>query len=199
MINHSFTTCTFPDIWKTARVTPIFKAGDPADPGNYRPISILPVISKVIERAVFDQLYKYLNDNNLIHVNQSGFRPSFSTSTALVNISEDWYDEIDKGNIVGLCMLDFKKAFDTVNHNILLDKLKLYGVSKYVINWFQSYLTNRTQYTCIDGISSSLHGIQCGVPQGSIDGPLAFLIYINDLPKCVSHCKVSMYADDTAL
>jgi hypothetical protein len=199
LINHSFTTCTFPNNWKKARVTPIFKAGDPAEPGNYRPISILPVISKVIERVVFDQLYKYLNDNNLIYVNQSGFRPSFSTATALINISEDWYNEIDNGNIIGLCMLDLKKAFDTVNHNILLDKLKLYGVSKYVTNWFNSYLSNRTQFTCVDGISSDLKDILCGLPQGSIDGPLGFLIYINDLPKLVSHSKVSMYADDTAL
>ena len=178
---------------------PVFKAGDHGDPSNYRPISILVVISKIAERAVFDQLYNYLNDNGLININQSGFRPIHSTSSALINITEDWYDEIDKGNLIGLCLLDLKKAFDTVNHEIFLDKLKLYGISKYCIQWFRSYLTGRSQCTTVDGILSDTCEITCGMPQGSIDGPLAFLIYINDLPNYVTHCKVNMYADDTVI
>jgi hypothetical protein len=199
LINHSFATCTFPTCWKKAKVIPVFKAGDPSDPSNYRPISILAVISKIIERVVFDQLYDYLNVNNLFNMYQSGFRPSYSTCSSLVNITEDWYNEIDKGKMIGLCMLDLKKAFDTVNHTIFLSKLKMYGVGKYCIKWFNSYLSDRTQCTSVDGTLSDLSEIVCGMPQGSIDGPLAFLIYINDLPNCVSHCKVNMYADDTVI
>ena len=188
LINHSFTTCKFPSCWKRAKVIPVFKAGDHCDPSNYRPISILVVISKIAERAVFDQLYNYLNDNGLINIKQSGFRPIHSTSSALINITEDWYDEIDKGNLIGLCMLDLKKAFDTVNHEIFLDKLKLYRISKYCIQWFRSYLTGCSQCTTVDGILSDTCEITCGMPQGSIDGPFAFLIiYINDLPNYVTH------------
>lgn len=199
IINHSFTSCTFPTCWKKAKVIPIFKAGDPSEPGNYRPISILVVISKIIERAVFDQLYNYLNDNNMININQSGFRPSYSTGSALINVTEDWYNEIDKGNLIGVCMIDLKKAFDTVNHDIFLQKLKMYKIGKPCIKWFNSYLSGRTQCTAIEGTLSSFSKITCGIPQGSIIGPLAFLIYINDLPNCMSHCKVNMFADDTGM
>jgi len=199
LINHSFTTCTFPTCWKRAKVVPVFKTGDPSDPSNYRPISILVVISKIIERAVFDQLYKYLNVSNQININQSGFLPSHSTCSALINITENWYSEIDNGKMIGLCMLDLKKAFDTVNHSILLKKLKMYKIGKYCIKWFDSYLSGRTQCTSVNGTLSDFNDIVCGIPQGSIDGPLAFLIYINDLPNYVSHCKVNMYADDTVI
>ena len=120
--------------WKSARISPIFKNGDGSDVNNYRPISILPVISKLLERSVFDQMYPFLNSKGLIHDRQSGFRPKHSTCTALVNVTEDWYDSIDKGEYIGVVMLDLKKAFDTVSHDILVKKLSNYDISQHVSN-----------------------------------------------------------------
>ena len=169
------------------------------EPSNFRPISILPILSKILERADFNQLYSYLNCNQLISMNQSGFRPLHSTSTGRINITDDWLNSFDNGKMVGVVMLDLTKAFDTVDLTILIQKLKYYGVDDNDINWLNSYLTCRTHYTSIRGHDSSPLPISCGIPQGSIIGPLMFIIYINDLPLHVSHCEVSMYADDTAL
>ena len=199
LINLSLATGMFPNAWKNARICPVFKRGDTTNPSNYRPISILPVISKIIERAVFDQIYPFLSENNMIYKYQSGFRPQHSTLTALINITEDWYEAIDKGNYVGLVMIDLKKAFDTVNHDILLQKLKQFNVSNESIRWFQSYLRERSHNTVVNGIKSNSKNSVCGIPQGSILGPLLFIMYINDLPLCTSQINVSMYADDTAL
>ena len=135
----------------------------------------------------------------MLHDSQSGFRPGFSTSSALLNITEDWLKSIDNGEYIGLVMLDLKKAFDTVNHAILMEKLPKYGLNVHVVNWFQSYLSDRSHITSVNGSRSNEHKSICGIPQGSILGPLMFILYINDLPKCVANVKVSMYADDTAL
>ena len=199
LINRSITTGTFPQKWKKAKVTPIHKGGDVSEPSNYRPISVLSIFSKILERAVFDQLYKYMNLNKFLNQYQSGFRPLRSTSTALINITDDWLNSFDNGEITGVVMLDLKKAFDTVDLDILIHKLKLYGIDRKGIKWFTSYLQDRSHFTSIQGNSSTSIPIRCGVPQGSIIGPLLFIIYINDLPNNVSNCKVSMYADDTAL
>ena len=199
IINLSLVTGIFPCAWKNARISPIYKGGDATDPGNYRPISILPVMSKIIERAVFDQMYPFMNDNEMLYDQQSGFRPKYSTLSALINITEDWYDAIDKGKFIGLVMLDLKKAFDTVDHGILLKKLKDFNLHESCIKWFNSYLSGRSHNTVINGIMSSSAKSICGIPQGSILGPLLFIMYINDLPLCTTHVKVSMYADDTAL
>lgn len=199
IINLSITTNVFPHQWKSARICPIFKKGDCTDPNNYRPISVLPVISKLLERIVFDQLYPFLNSKDLLHDTQSGFRPNHSTCTALINITEDWYNCIDNGEYVGIVMLDLKKAFDTVNHEILIDKLSDFNLSQDCITWFSSYLSGRTHITCIKGVKSEPTICICGIPQGSILGPLLFIMYINDLPNCVSNVNVSMYADDTGL
>ena len=140
-----------------------------------------------------------MNSNQLLNTNQSGFRPLHSTSTAMINITDDWLSSFDHGELVGVVMLDLKKAFDTVDLDILIQKLKHYGVDDKGINWFNSYLKGRSHFTTINGKNSSFRPVSCGIPQGSIIGPLIFIIYINDLPLHVSHCKVSMYADDTAL
>ena len=199
LINLSLNTGVFPQSWKKARVTPIHKGGDIKEPSNFRPISVLPIFSKILERAVFEQLYNYMNSNQLLNTNQSGFRPLHSTSTALINITDDWLSSFDHGELVGVVMLDLNKAFDTVDLDILIQKLKHYGVDDKGINWFNSYLKGRSHFTTINGKNSSFRPVCCGIPQGSIIGPLMFIIYINDLPLHVSHCKVSMYADDTAL
>ena len=199
IINLSLTTGIFPNKWKKARICPIFKGGENSEPCNYRPISILPILSKILERAVFDQLYPFLDSRSMLHDNQSGFRPKFSTSSALMDITEEWLNAIDNGELIGIVMLDLQKAFDTVNHEILIKKLHDYNLSINIINWFVSYLKDRSQITVINGMRSTEQKYTCGIPQGSILGPLLFIMYINDLPDHVSNVHVSMYADDTAI
>jgi len=199
IINVSLVSGTFPQNWKSARICPIFKGGNNSEPCNFRPISILPILSKIIERAVFDQLYPHLDSQSMLHEAQSGFRPRYSTASALMNVTEDWLNAIDKGHYVGIVLLDLQKAFDTVNHSVLIKKLFDYGMSSNVIKWFESYLNDRRHVTVINGVRSNERQTICGIPQGSILGPLLFILYINDLPNNVFNVKVSMYADDTAL
>ena len=199
LFNWSLSVGHFPDNWKTARVAPIFKKGSTDDKSNYRPISVLPVVSRLFEKLVFDQLYSYFNNNKLIFSDQSGFRSLHSTLTSLLRCTNDWYLNIDKGLYTAAVYIDLKKAFDTVDHEILLSKLKYYGVEGKEFRWFHSYLANRRQFCRVNGQISSTEPINCGVPQGSCLGPLLFLVYINDLPKCLKHSHVSMYADDTSI
>ena len=182
IFNTSFETRKFPDTWKTARVAPIFKDGDKSIRSNYRPISVLPVVSRLFEKLVFNQLYKYLDSNRLLSNGQSGFRLLFSTLTCLLKTTDEWYDGFDNGYMIGSVFIDLRKAFDTVNHEILCQKLEHYGVCDRNLSWFQSYLSNRKQFCRVNGIDSETERIEAGVPQGSCLGPLLFLVYINDLP-----------------
>ena len=199
IFNMSVMFGSFPQEWKLSRVTPIHKGGDKNDMGNYRPISVLPTFAKMMEKFVFKQYYSYLIEHSILTENQFGFRPQHSTETALLNVTESWSDSIDEGKMVGVVALDLKKAFDTVHHGILLFKLKRTGLSKRAFKWFQSYLQNRYQCTVVNGVTSSMKRVECGIPQGSNLGPLLFIIYINDLTKCIKKCKVSLYADDTCV
>ena len=180
LFNLSLFSGKFPDCWKLARVAPIFKSGQRDDRSNYRPISVLPFISRLFEKLLYDQFYDYLNINNLICRHQSGFRSLHSVVTCLMKNSNDWYLNIDKGEYTGLIFIDLKKAFDTVDHNILLQKLAKYGVNGLEHDWFAPYLNNRKQFCKVNGVSSNISDINCGVPQGSCLGPLLFL---NDLHK----------------
>ena len=188
-----------PKEWKLARVTPIFKDGCKCSVNNYRPISVLPVTLKVLERAVHDQLYSFLVSQGLLTQEQSGFRKLHSTTSALTHFLDQIQQDIDGGRCCGVLFLDLKKAFDTVDHPILLEKLVSYGVEGNEHLWFTSYLSNRKQKTCINCIFSDSKEVTCGVPQGSIIGPLLFILYINDLPDIITNCQISLYADDTAL
>ena len=199
LFNTSIETGRFPDSWKTARVTPIFKDGDKTNKSNYRPISVLPVISRLFEKLIFNQLYRYLNQNGLLSENQSGFRELHSTVTCLLKNTDDWYSELDNGHLLGLVFIDLKKAFDTVDHQLLCKKLQHYGVCQRELAWFESYLTNRKQFCRIGGVDSNTEKIEVGVPQGSCLGPLLFLVYINDLPRGVKNSVTTMYADDTSV
>ncbi len=196
--NLSLQTSVFPNEWKQAKVTPIYKDGDKCDVSNYRPISVLPIISKIIERAVHNQLYRFLTENNILNACQSGFRSNHSTTTTLLDVSDFILSNMNQGNVTGALFLDLKKAFDTVNHSLLIEKLKSYGVTGNTLKWFISYLSGRTQAVNVNSTISDSKLIDIGIPQGSIIGPLLFIIYVNSLPDCIN-CKCVMYADDTTL
>ena len=143
----------------------------------------------------YDQLYSFLANEEIITNQQSGFRSLHSTVTALLEATDSWALDIDRGNVNAVVFLDLKKVFDTVDHDVLLGKLSLYGMLESAYDWFDSYLNNRTQKCVVNGSLSKVCSLGCGVPQGTIPGSLLFLIYINDLPNCLSFCQPSMYAD----
>ena len=139
----------------------------------------------------------YLSEHDILSKSQSGFRSIHSTVTALLEATDSWAFDIDRGNVNAVVFLDLKKAFDTVDHTILLSKLSTYGIQDNAFNWFRSYLENRTQICSVSGSLSKTCSLQCGIPQGTILGPLLFLLYINDLPNCLTNSYPRMYADDT--
>ena len=198
ILNLSLVTGIIPDDLKSARVTPIYKKNSKTEAGNYRPVSILSTISKLFERVVYNQLDQYLQDHKLLYEYQSGFRSAFSTDTCLVHLTDYIKQEQDKGNYVGMVLLDLQKAFDTVDHGILIQKLTALGLDNSALNWFRSYLHERQQSVEISGVTSTTARITCGVPQGSILSPMLFLIYVNDISSAVK-CKLLLYADDSAL
>ena len=195
IINLSITTETVPTAFKDAKVVPVFKKGSRLDVGNYRPVSVLSVMSKILERAVHTQLNDYLEKRGLLFEHQSGFRSGFSTDSGLIGMTDYIRTEMSNGKLVGMVLIDLQKAFDTVDHSILIDKLRAIGVST---PWFHSYLSDRKQCVEVNGMRSEFLSITCGVPQGSILGPQLFLIYINDMVTSLE-CKLSLYADDSAL
>ena len=196
IINLSIDSNTVPTDFKYAKVTPLYKKGNKSQVENYRPISILSVVSKVLEKAIYFQFEKYLKENNILYSYQSGFRKKHSTDTCLIDLMDFLHTNISEGKYVGMVLLDLQKAFDTVDHDILCNKLKHMGVA--CVGWFESYLKNRLQVVTLDGVNSLPGNVQCGVPQGSILGPLLFLCYVNDMPISIK-CKLLLYADDSAL
>ena len=199
IINKSLTEGIVPDKWKVAKVIPIHKKGDKLDFNNYRPISLLPCASKVMERVVQRQLLNYLKSHSLLSSNQSGFRPKHSTVTALATVTDDWLQSIDKGELTGTIFVDLQKAFDMVDHLILLSKMESMGVKGVELEWFKSYLSNRRIRTSVNNELSDEKLISSGVPQGSLLGPLLFIIFINDINSAFSKCKLHLYADDTVI
>jgi hypothetical protein len=199
IINRSIATNTFPDSWKTTRVIPLFKGGDKLLTTNYRPISLSPVASKILEKVVNRQIFAYLNRNNILPTTQYGFRPKNQTNHLLLNFTNKLQAVLSKKQVAICAFLDFSKAFDTLCHKTIITKLKYLGFSETACNWFKSYLSNRFQYVEFSGKISALRAVTCGVPQGTCLGPLIFLLYTCDLKHHLTNSTSDSFADDTSI
>ena len=197
IFNLSFEQGVVPMELKEARVVPIFKKGSHSVVQNYRPISVLPSISKILERLVYNRLISFCEKHKIITDHQFGFRENHNTTSAVAYLVNEIISAYESNESVLGVFIDLQKAFDTIDHKILLDKLNHYGIRGIAYQWFSSYLNNRSQTVDYLGHSSKKQTIQCGVPQGSILGPLLFILYINDLPNFSDRCSKVLYADDT--
>ena len=199
LINSSFREGVFPRELKKARVVPIFKTGDKSLINNYRPISILSFYSKVFEKLMYNKMYNFIEANDILYAHQYGFRRGHSTQQAIITLIDKITKSVNSDDFVISVFIDLKKAFDCVPTNILLAKLQAYGIRGDYIKWFQSYLTDRTQYVNFNGEDSAEHTLKCGVPQGSILGPLFFIIFVNDMFNVSNVLFNVLYADDTCI
>ena len=191
----SFQSKTYQSQWKVRKVKTVDKKGKKDDCGNYRPLSMLSISSRITESAICDELDKHLQ-TVLLDI-QWGYRKGKPSETMLLYLSETWKRNIDSGKVVGVILIDFRKAFDTVNHNILHQKMKNCGLKGTLLEWLKSYLTDRSQYVELNGKKSKVTIIEYGVPQGSLLGPRLFLVYVNDMSGCVTVGELHLYADDT--
>lgn len=197
LINQSLQTGVFPATWKESCIIPIQKIPGTVKCEEHRPINTLPTLEKLIEYDVKNQLQDYIDNNNLLVPEQSGFRVAHSCETALNLVISDWQESRERGESIVIVFLDLKRAFETLDRKLLLKKLQQYGIKHNEYKWFESYLSARKQTTKYGDIISSAEETSFGVPQGSILGPILFILYINDIVSSVKHCKISLFADDT--
>ena len=182
IINLSLNSGTFPTEWKVAKVIPLLKRGDPLQPQNYRPVALLPIMSKVLEKIVFKQVMNYVEGNNILHPSHHGSRPYHNTCTALIEMHNSWIESVERGEMTGVVLLDLSAAFDLVDSGLLIRKLELMGFEKDTLIWFKSYLDGRQQCVYVDGQLSDLASLSVGVPQGSVLGALLYILFVNELP-----------------
>ena len=199
LINQSLMTNTFPTKLKIAKIMPLLKKPNIFTPDNFRPISLLPCISKIIEKCVFTQIFEYFEKNKLLYGSQYGYRKNHSTETACLELVDKLYRQLDDNQSPFCVFIDLSKAFDTIIHKILLAKLKYYGFDINALSWFNSYLSDRKQFVEVEGHRSETNFIRTGVPQGSTLGPLLFIIYMNDINNVSEALKSILFADDTSL
>ena len=199
IFNIAVTTGSHPSKLKLVNVIPIFKKGSRLLISNYRPISLLSNLNKIFEKIIYKRIYGFIEKNSLLYSLQFGFRSKHSTIHALIDITEKIRSALDKNKVTCGIFVDLQKAFDTVNHDILLYKLNCYGFRGIINDWFRSYLLERKQKVCINGFESEVKILKHGVPQGSVLGPILFLLYINDLHKCIKFSSSFHFADDTNL
>ena len=200
MFNMSLQMGSVIDDWKVSNVTPVFKGGDDRyEKTNYRPISVICHIAKILEKLVQKQLVQYLIENELLCIDQSAYRQYHNTQTSLHRCNEDWIDNLCDNVFTAVCFLDIRKCFDTIDHGILIDKLKRYGIVKIEASWFRSYLKDRSQYVKCNGKLSAKSYVPIGVPQGSVLGPVLFSLFVNDINRHVYPSTVNLYADDTLM
>lgn len=199
IINQSLCTGIFPNTWKEAIVVPIPKINGTKQWNEYRPINKLPFHEKILETIVMEQLQSYIDENSILIDQQSGFRKQHSCETALNFVVSNWKIEREEGNITVVVFLDFRRAFETIDRSLLIQKLQNYGILGKENDWFRSYLLDRSQITNFMGCSSTSRTNNLGVPQGSVLGPLLFIVYINDIMKSVKYCTVNLFADDTLM
>ena len=197
IFNLSLASGTFPDKMKTARISPIFKTGDKEQVSNYRPISVLSIFSKILEKVIYKRTYNFLENNKCLFESQYGFRSDHSTELALLELTNKIIDSFEHDSFAIGIFIDLSKAFDTIDHTILLAKLNNYGIRGTALDLFSSYLSNRKQCTIYNSVQSEYRTITCGVPQGSLLGPLLFILFINDIHRSSNLLSFIMYADDT--
>ena len=197
IFNLSMSTGFVPDQFKLAKVVPIYKTGDSGMCNNYRPISVLPVFSKIFERIIHKRLHNYFTHQHLLHSSQFGFRSNFSSYMVVLEAYNNIVSHLDKGEHTVGIFLDLSKAFDMISHDILLTKLHHYGVRGNALDWFRDYLTNRKQFVTFNKCKSNVGTVQCGVPQGSVLGPSLFIIFLNDIVFASNVLSFFIYADDT--
>ena len=199
IFNLSFLSGIIPNALKIARVTPVYKANSKENFANYRPISVLPCFSKILEKLMYKRAITFLNKNNILSNNQYGFRAGHSTQQVVIELVDRISQAIERNEYTVGLFLDLSKAFDTVNHHILLGKLEHYGFRGVALEWFKNYLTNRKQMVNYKSVNSDTLVVSCGVPQGSVLGPLLFLIYVNGISQTSSLLSFLLFADDTNL
>ena len=199
VLNLSISNSIFPEILNIANVIPLYKKDDPMIFSNYRPVSLSCTLSQILEKAMYDRFNDFFNEFDIIFKYQFGFRKGYSTYLALTVLMDKLAKSMDNGDYIVGVFLDFSKAFDMVNHKILLSKLYHYGIRGVALKWFQIYLEKRQQYVTYNGETSNMQKIKCRVPQGYILGPLLFFIYINDLANVCSHTMPIFFADDSNL